>query len=142
MFHSIKSFLDSEEYCSKIGLSTGIEGKTFIIQVRSHTHTHTHTHLHLLSLLKGFGNVGLHSMRYLTRAGGKCIGVMEYNGSIYNADGIDPKKLEDYKYVRALIIIIIIYYYYYHYYYYFHLSRVTMVPSLGILMPNKLMRIY
>ncbi len=38
-------------------------------------------------------------MRYLTRAGAKCIGIMEVDGNIFNSDGIDPKELEEYKLV-------------------------------------------
>ncbi|CAF4859550.1 unnamed protein product [Rotaria sp. Silwood1] len=42
-------------------------------------------------------------MRYLTRHGAKCIGILEWDCAIVNPDGIDPKALEEYKFERGTI---------------------------------------
>jgi len=77
VFHGLENFIQEASFMAMIGQTPGWGGKTFIVQ--------------------GFGNVGLHTCRYLTRAGARCVGVAEWDGSIYNPEGIDPKALEDYK---------------------------------------------
>ncbi|GAB1602822.1 glutamate dehydrogenase, mitochondrial-like [Argonauta hians] len=84
VFHGIQNFTAEPSYMNMIGCTPGLQDKTFIIQ--------------------GFGNVGLHTMRYLHRAGAKCIGIMEIDGAIYNENGIDPRKLEDYKLEHGSIV--------------------------------------
>uniref|UniRef100_A0A0N4Z0J8 Glutamate dehydrogenase n=1 Tax=Parastrongyloides trichosuri TaxID=131310 RepID=A0A0N4Z0J8_PARTI len=69
-------FLNNKFYMDKIGLSPGYYGKTFIIQ--------------------GFGNVGFHTARYLTRSKAKCIGIQEYNSGLFNPDGLDPIDVNKY----------------------------------------------
>merc|ERR1719230_2036508 len=59
---------------------------------------------HFMSMIvQGFGNVGLHTCRYLTRAGATCTGILEWDGSIVNPNGIDIKALEEWKIANGTI---------------------------------------
>lgn len=75
VFHGTEAFANNDELMDMIGLKPGIAGKTYIVQ--------------------GLGNVGFHAMRYFTRGGAICIGVIEKDGSIFSKKGIDPLALQD-----------------------------------------------
>ena len=74
VYIGVRELMDSKEEMKSIGLKPGIKGKKVIVQ--------------------GFGNVGYHAALFLEQAGAKIIGVCEYNGSIYNPNGLDPSQVK------------------------------------------------
>ena len=77
VFFGIREACKNKEDMDELGLNQGLEGKTFIIQ--------------------GLGNVGYHAAKYLIEGGAKMVGVAEYEGSIYDADGLDLEGLVTYR---------------------------------------------
>ena len=74
VFYGIREACANADDMAKIGLEPGVAGKTVVVQ--------------------GFGNVGYHAARILQHEGGaKIIGIGEYNGTLYNPDGIDVDAL-------------------------------------------------
>ncbi|MBT8399314.1 MAG: Glu/Leu/Phe/Val dehydrogenase [Rhodothermia bacterium] len=73
VFYGIREACSFEEDMKPLGLGPGLIGKTMIIQ--------------------GLGNVGYHAAKFLSEHGVKLVGVGEYEGAIYNAEGIDLEDL-------------------------------------------------
>ena len=69
IFFGICEALSHAEDMKEIGLTTGIEGKTVIVQ--------------------GLGNVGFYSAKFCQEGGAKVIGVIEREGGVYNDKGLD-----------------------------------------------------
>ncbi|MBL1411398.1 Glu/Leu/Phe/Val family dehydrogenase [Sphingobacterium faecale] len=77
VFFGIREACSIEEDMDKIGLSIGIKGKRIIVQ--------------------GLGNVGYHAAKFCQNAGAIIVGLIEYNGAIYNDTGIDVDGAQAYR---------------------------------------------
>ncbi|MCL6258354.1 Glu/Leu/Phe/Val dehydrogenase [Aquiflexum sp. TKW24L] len=77
VYFGIREAVGVAEDMAKLGLSTGLRGKTVIIQ--------------------GLGNVGFYSAKYLSEAGAKVIAVAEWNGGIFDEKGINIESLKKYQ---------------------------------------------
>merc|ERR1712226_803693 len=75
IFYGTEIFCNDADIMAKCGSTPGLEGKNVIVQ--------------------GFGNVGYHAARYFDRVGAKVVGVIEWDHSLYNENGIKPDELND-----------------------------------------------
>lgn len=73
VYYGIREACNYEDDMTKLGLQTGIKNKTVIVQ--------------------GLGNVGYHAAKYFHQNGAKIVGLAEYEGAIYNADGLDVEAV-------------------------------------------------
>ncbi|REJ78115.1 MAG: Glu/Leu/Phe/Val dehydrogenase [Acidobacteria bacterium] len=76
-FYGLREACSVEEDMKRLGLETGLEGKTFVIQ--------------------GLGNVGYYAAKFCTEHGAKLIGVAEFEGGIHKEDGIDLEALMNFR---------------------------------------------
>ncbi len=73
VFFGIREVCNMKNMMDKVGLTTGIVGKTVIVQ--------------------GLGNVGYHSAKFFRENGAIVVSIAEYEGAIYKADGINEEEL-------------------------------------------------
>jgi glutamate dehydrogenase (NAD(P)+) len=69
VFFGIREVCNNAEVMARLGLETGLAGKKIIVQ--------------------GLGNVGYHSAKFFQEGGALVVGLAEYEGSIYNENGLD-----------------------------------------------------
>ena len=77
VFYGVREVCCMPDLMSKLGLSTGIEGKTVVVQ--------------------GLGNVGYHSAKFFREAGAKVIAIAEYEGAIYSENGLNEEEVFQYR---------------------------------------------
>jgi glutamate dehydrogenase (NAD(P)+) len=77
VFIGLREAVSVEEDMKILDLTTGMAGKTVIVQ--------------------GLGNVGYHAALYCEEAGAKVIGIAEYNGGIFDEDGINIDEISKYR---------------------------------------------
>jgi glutamate dehydrogenase (NAD(P)+) len=69
VFYGIREVLLMKDVMDKLGLPVGVEGKRVVVQ--------------------GLGNVGYYSSKFFHESGAKIIALAEYEGAIYNENGLD-----------------------------------------------------
>ncbi len=73
VYYGIREVCSIADDMKKIGLAPGIAGKRVIVQ--------------------GLGNVGYHAAKFFQEGGAILVGLAEYEGGIYNPNGLDLEKV-------------------------------------------------
>jgi glutamate dehydrogenase (NAD(P)+) len=73
VFFGIREVCSMPDVMEKLGLKIGVEGKTVVVQ--------------------GLGNVGYHSAKFFREHGSVIVAIAEYEGAIYNANGLNEEEV-------------------------------------------------
>ncbi|NNV55095.1 Glu/Leu/Phe/Val family dehydrogenase [Limnovirga soli] len=73
VFFGVREVCKMPDIMQRLGLEVGIEGKKVVVQ--------------------GLGNVGYHSAKYFRQGGAKVVAIAEWEGAIYNADGLNEEEV-------------------------------------------------
>ena len=73
VYFGVREAVSVAEDMERLGLSTGLDGKTLVVQ--------------------GLGNVGYHAAKFLGADGVKLVGVLEREGAIYDPKGLDLEEI-------------------------------------------------
>ena len=84
VFFGIREVCNMADVMEKQGLSVGIAGKTVVVQ--------------------GLGNVGYHSAKFFREAGAIVTGLAEYEGAIYNANGLNEEDVFQHRKLTGSIL--------------------------------------
>ncbi len=77
VFYGLREACANEDAMRKLGLSPGLEGKRIVVQ--------------------GLGNVGAHAAAFLEQAGAKIICIAEYDGAIFNDNGLHIAEIIEHR---------------------------------------------
>jgi glutamate dehydrogenase (NAD(P)+) len=84
IFYGVREVCNMPDIMEKVGLSVGIEGKKVIVQ--------------------GLGNVGYHAAKFFQQAGAKIIALAEYEGAIWNDNGLDVDAVFEHRKASGSIL--------------------------------------
>jgi glutamate dehydrogenase (NAD(P)+) len=84
VFFGIREVCNMQDVMERLGLTTGVEGKTVVVQ--------------------GLGNVGYHTAKYFRENGAKVVAIAEWEGAIYNADGLNEEEVFQHRKAKGTIL--------------------------------------
>lgn len=84
VFFGIREVCNMPDRMEKLGLTTGIEGKTVVVQ--------------------GLGNVGYHCAKYFREHGAKVIAIAEWEGAVYNPEGLNEEEVFQHRKAKGTIL--------------------------------------
>jgi glutamate dehydrogenase (NAD(P)+) len=73
VYYGIREVCHIEDVMKKLGLETGVEGKTVVVQ--------------------GLGNVGYHAAKFFREGGARLVGLAEFEGAITNPAGLNEEEV-------------------------------------------------